>query len=114
MEMDSPGKATWLRIYIGESDQWHHRPLHLALVEFLRRRGLAGATVLRAVEGFGAHSKIHAAQILRLSEDLPMIIEVVDDHDQIEAILPEMSEMVQEGLILTMEVDVRLYRHRNG
>jgi PII-like signaling protein len=110
--MNAQGRAVWLRIYIGESDQWHHRPLHLALVEFLRKQGLAGATVLRGVEGFGAHSKIHSAQILRLSEDLPMVVEVIDERARIEAVLPELGEMVQEGLIMTLEVDVRMYRHR--
>ena len=110
--MNASGKATWLRIYIGESDKWQHRPLHLALVEFFRKHGFAGATVLRGVEGFGAHSKIHTAQILRLSEDLPLVVEVVDDADRIEAILPELRQMVQEGLIFTIEVDVHLYQHR--
>lgn len=112
--MDAPARAKWLRIYIGESDQWQHRPLHLALVELLRERGLAGATVLRGVEGFGAHSKIHTAQILRLSEDLPLVVEVVDEAERIEAIIPELSQIVREGMIFTLDVDVRLYRHREG
>ena len=112
--MDAPARATWLRIYIGEADQWQHRPLHLALVELLRSRGLAGATVLRGVEGFGAHSKIHTAQILRLSEDLPLVVEVVDEAERIEAIIPELSEMVREGMIFTLDVDVRLYQHRES
>ncbi len=112
MDMGAPGRATWLRIYIGESDQWQRKPLHQALVEFFRREGLAGATVLRGVEGFGAHSQIHAAHILRLSEDLPIVVEVIDDAERIEALLPKLDEMVPEGLILTVDVDVRMYRHR--
>jgi PII-like signaling protein len=114
MDMNSSGHATWLRIYIGESDRWKHRPLHLALVEFFRREGLAGATVLHGIEGFGAHSQIHAAHILRLSTDLPVVVEVVDAAERIEAILPTLHEMVQEGLIMTLDVNVRLYRHRGS
>lgn len=112
METGTSGGATWLRIYIGESDQWHHRPLHMELLEFFRKEGMAGATVLRGVAGFGAHSQIHAAHILRLSEDLPIVVEVVDEAERIEALLPKLDEMVAEGLILTIDVDVRMYRHR--
>lgn len=110
--MDTAGPATWLRIYIGESDQWQHKPLYQALVEFFRKENVAGATVLRGVEGFGAHSQIHAAHILRLSEDLPIVVEVVDDAARIEALLPKLNDMVQEGLIITLQVDVKMYRHR--
>lgn len=109
--MKIEGPAKWLRIYIGEDDQWHHKPLHLALVELFRREGLAGATVLRGIEGFGANSRIHTLRILRLSEDLPVVVEVVDRADRIEAILPKLDEMVREGLVMTVDVDVKLYRH---
>jgi PII-like signaling protein len=109
--MNRSGQATWLRIYIGESDQWHHKPLYQVLVEFFRRERVAGATVLRGVEGYGAHSRIHAAHILRLSEDLPIIVEVIDEAERIEALLPAIREMVKEGLILTLGVNVEMYGH---
>lgn len=105
------GPASWLRIYIGEADRWQGKPLHLALVELFRREGLAGATVLRGVEGFGAHSRLHTFHLLRLSEDLPLVVEVVDQPEKIAAILPRVSEMVREGLVMTSEVQVAIYRH---
>jgi PII-like signaling protein len=111
--MNRSGQATWLRIYIGESDQWHHKPLYQALVEFFREEGVAGATVLRGVEGYGAHSQIHAAHILRLSEDLPMIVEVIDEPARIEALLPTVREMVRDGLIMTSSVNVEMYGHHD-
>jgi hypothetical protein len=110
MSMSGPGKQ--LRIFIGESDRWHHRSLADALLEMLREEGLAGATVLHGVAGFGAHSRIHTAHVLRLSEDLPIVIEVVDAPEKIEGVLPRLQEMVQEGLIVTSDVEIRLYRHR--
>jgi uncharacterized protein len=112
VKIDGPGK--WLRIYIGESDKWHGQPLYQALVELLRREGLAGTTVLRGVEGFGAHSRIHTARILRLSEDLPMVIEVVDRAERIEAVLPKLDEIVGDGLMILMDVHVITYRARTG
>jgi len=111
--MNRTGQATWLRIYIGESDQWHHKPLYQALVEFFRKERVAGATVLRGVEGYGAHSQIHAAHILRLSEDLPIIVEIIDEAERIEALLPTVREMVREGLIMTLSVNVEMYGHRD-
>jgi PII-like signaling protein len=111
--MNRTGQATWLRIYIGESDQWHRKPLYQALVEFFRKERIAGATVLRGVEGYGSHSQIHAAHILRISEDLPIIVEVIDEAARIEALLPTVREMVQEGLILTSTVNVEMYGHRD-
>jgi len=111
--MNRTGQALWLRIYIGETDQWQHKPLHQALVEFFRKEQVAGATVLRGVEGYGSHSRIHTAHILRLSEDLPVVVEVVDDAERIEALLPRVLEMVREGLVMTTPVDVRLYGHRD-
>lgn len=111
--MNRTGQASWLRIYIGESDQWHHKPLYQALVEFFRKEKVAGATVLRGVEGYGSHSQIHAAHILRLSEDLPVIVEVVDEAERIDALLPTVRAMVQEGLIMTLPVNVEMYGHRD-
>jgi len=104
------GQALLLRIYIGESDQWHGQPLYHAIVSRLRERGLAGATVLRAIEGFGARAHLHTTRLLRLSEDLPILIEVVDEEQRIRAILPEVDAMVGDGLITLERVEVRAYR----
>lgn len=101
-----------LRIFIGESDRWEHRPLHTALLELFRRRGLAGATVLRAVAGFGLHSIIHTTSIERLSVDLPIVIEVVDTQEHLAAVLPDVERMLSGGLI-TME-KVRVIRYAEG
>jgi len=106
------GAAKRLRIYIGESDQWRGKPLYAEVLETLKREGLAGATVLRGVAGFGAHSRIHTAAILRLSEDLPLIVEVIDKPEQIEKALGMISPMVREGLITLEEVQVIKYTHR--
>ena len=113
-EMEITGPAKLLKIYIGESDKWHGKPLSTALVERLRQEGLAGATVLRAVEGFGANSRVHTAHILRLSEDLPLVVEVVDRADRIDLILPMVDEMVGDGLVTLTDVDVVHYRHSRG
>lgn len=102
--------ARLVRIFIGESDTHHGRPLYQAIVEVLRREGLAGATVLRGIEGFGKSSRLHTAHILRLSEDLPIVIECVDLHDKIEAVLPTLDDMIGDGLITLERVDVRVYR----
>ena len=109
--MKLPSAAELLRIYIGESDKFEGRPLFEVIVEQARHRGLAGATVLRGALGFGAHSRIHSAKILRLSEGLPMVIEIVDQPDRIAAFLPEIDSMVGEGLVTRESVDVILYRH---
>jgi PII-like signaling protein len=106
------GEQLLVRIFIGESDKWHHQPLHVALLERLRREGFAGATVTRAIAGFGARSVIHTAQILRLSEDLPLVVEVVDSEEQIEKLKPILDEMVREGLV-TME-KVHVLRYSSG
>ncbi|GMR02161.1 MAG: DUF190 domain-containing protein [Acidimicrobiia bacterium] len=103
-----------LRIFIGESDTYEGEPLYMAIVEALRREGLAGATVLRAIEGFGKSSRIHTAHILRLSEDLPIVIECVDTADNIEAILPTLDAMIGDGLVTMERVDVRVYRANGG
>jgi PII-like signaling protein len=104
------GQGLLLRMYIGESDQWHGKPLYQAIVELARERGLAGATVLRGIEGFGATSHIHTSRILRLSEDLPVLIEIVDQEDRLRAILPELDAMVGDGLITLERIEVIAYR----
>jgi len=106
------GDQVLVRIFIGEADKWHHQPLATALVERLRREGFAGATVIRAVEGFGARSVLHAAHILRLSEDLPLVIEVVDTSAQMEKLEPILDEMVPQGLVTLEEVHVLRYGPR--
>jgi len=108
------GTGLLARIYIGESDTWHGRPLYEAIVHLLRDRGLAGATVLRGIEGFGATQRIHTTRILRLSEDLPVLIEVVDLEDRIRAVLPELDAMVTGGLITLEKVEVIAYRADGG
>ena len=109
--MTLPEEAELLRIFIGESDKLHGRPLYELIVEEARRRGLAGATVLRATLGFGAHSRIHTAKVLRLSEDLPMVIEIVDKPERIAAFLPELDILMDEGLVTLEKVRVIIYRH---
>jgi len=112
--MEIMGPAKLLRIYIGESDKWKGRPLATALVERFRAEGLAGVTVVRAVEGFGANSRIHTARVLRLSEDLPLVVEVVDRADRIQEVLPVVDEMIGDGLVTIADVDVVHYRHSSG
>jgi PII-like signaling protein len=104
------GTQVLVRVFMGESDQWRHQPLHVALLERLRREGFAGATVIRAVAGFGANSLIHTANILRLSQDLPVIVEIVDTEAQIELLRPILDEMVGEGLVTMEKVTVLKYR----
>jgi PII-like signaling protein len=106
------GEATLVRVFIGESDQWHHRSLSLAVVERLRKEGYSGATVLRGVAGFGARSVLHTTQILRLSEDLPVLIEMVEANERVEALLAILDEMIPEGLV-TME-KVRIVKYSPG
>lgn len=108
MRIDGP--ALLVRIYIGEADHQDGRPLYQAVVSFLRERGIAGATVFRGIEGFGANGRLHTTRLLRLSEDLPILIEVVDAEARIRAILPELDEMVGDGLITLEKVDVLAYR----
>ncbi len=108
--MKIEGKAGLLTIYVGESDHHQHRPLYQVLVERLREQGLAGATVTRGIEGFGKSSRIHTAAILRMSEDLPVVIEVVDSEERIRAVLPVVEELVEGGLITLASVEVIAYR----
>lgn len=109
--MKIEGDAKRVRIYIGESDQWHGQPLFNAIVLRCREMGLAGATVLRGIEGYGANSRIHTAHILRLSEDLPVVVEIVDVAERIEKLLPILDGMVTEGLITIDDVHVVKYVH---
>ena len=104
------GEAILLRIFIGESDRWQGKPLYEAIVERVRTEGIAGATVLRGIEGFGADSRLHTSRILRLSEDLPIVIEIVDQKAEIDRILPALDEMIGEGLVTTERVHVVAYR----
>lgn len=103
------GDATRVTIVVGEADRWEHRPLSEAIVEMLRAEGCAGATVLRGVAGFGRGSRIHTANILRLSEDLPVVILLVDTPERVERVMPRIEEMVAGGLVMTDEVNVRKY-----
>jgi len=105
------GEGRLVRIFLGESDRFEGRPLYEAIVLLARAEGIAGATVLRGLMGFGASSRIHTTKILRLSEDLPIVVEIVDRADRIAAILPKLDRMVGEGLITLEKVDVIAYRH---
>ena len=109
--MKIEGEGQLLRIFVGESDRWQGKPLYEAIVHMAREEGLAGATVLRGMEGFGAHSRIHTTKILRLSEALPIVIEIVDKPERIQAILPALDSMVTEGLMTLERVHVIAYRH---
>jgi PII-like signaling protein len=108
--MTIPEDGTLLRIFIGESDRHDGKPLYEWLVLRAREAGLAGATVLRGIEGFGAHSRLHTAKILRLSEDLPIVIEIVDTAERIEAFMPVVDGAIGEGLATLERVRVRFYR----
>lgn len=110
--MKLQGEARLLRIFIGESDRYGGRPLYEALVLEARRRGLAGATVFKGFMGYGAHSRIHTAKVLQLSEDLPVMVEIVDTEEKIRAFLPVLDEMVREGLVTLERVEVIRYQSR--
>ncbi|MBP7937338.1 MAG: DUF190 domain-containing protein [Phycisphaerae bacterium] len=108
--MKLEGEAKLLRIFIGESDRWHGRPLYEAIVLKARELHLAGATVLRGPMGFGANSRLHTTKVLRLSEDLPMLVEIVDTEEKVNALLPHIDEMVTEGMVTIEGVHVIKYR----
>ncbi len=108
MRIDGP--ALLVRIYIGESDRWEGKPLYEAIVETLRSSGVAGATVLRGIEGYGRAARLHTAHVLRLSDDLPILIEVIDREDRLRAVLPQIDAMVDGGLITLEQVEVIAYR----
>jgi PII-like signaling protein len=110
------GPALRLTIFVGESDVWHHKPLYTEIVHRAHAAGLAGASVLRGIEGYGASSRIHTSRILSLSEDLPLAIVIVDAEDRIRGFLPQLDELVTEGLVILDEVEVIRYvgRSRDG
>lgn len=111
--MSLPREAKLLRVFIGENDRWEHRPLYEAIVLKARAAGLAGATVLRGPMGFGKSSVLHTTKILRLSVDLPFVIEIVDEPDKIDRFLPVISEMVGGGLVTVERVEVIRYQAGN-
>ena len=108
--MKIPQNGYLLRIFLGESDQWHGKPLYEAIVLKARELHLAGATVLRGPMGFGAHSRLHTTKILRLSQDLPIVVEIVDSKEKIDELLTHIDDMIQEGLV-TLE-KVQVIKHR--
>ena len=108
--MKLEGEAQLLRIFVGESDKWHGHPVYEAIVLKARELHLAGATVLRGPMGFGKNSRMHTVKVLRLSEDLPMIVEIVDSKEKIDTLLPHIDEMVKEGLVTLEKVHVITYR----
>ena len=108
--MTLPDEGKLLRIFIGESDRHENMPLFEWIVQKAREKGIAGATVIRGLEGYGARSLLHTTKILRLSSDLPIIIEIVDTAEKIEAFLPQIDEAIGEGLATVEKVEVRFYR----
>jgi len=107
-----PEDGYLLRIHVGESDRWRGKPLYEAIVLKARELGLAGATVLRGSMGYGAHSQIHTAKVVRMSGDLPIVVEIVDGKQKIDSLLPELDEMVPEGMVTLERVRVIKYRAR--
>jgi len=112
--MKIPEEGYLLRVFIGESDQWQSTPLYEAIVLKARELHMAGATVLRGPMGFGAQSRVHTSKILRLSTDLPIIVEIVDSKDKIDELMPHIDAMVQEGMVTLEEVKVVKYRASDG
>ena len=108
------GHGERLTIFVGETDQHNHRPLYTEIVQRAHEAGLAGATVLRGIEGFGASSHIHTTRILRLSEDLPVVIVIVDTTERIDGFLPALDDLITEGLVVREEIDVVWYRGRES
>jgi uncharacterized protein len=113
LQMVLPKEGHLLRIFLGESDRHDGMPLYEWIVKMARKNNLAGATVIRGIEGFGARSRIHTAKILRLSEDLPIIVEIVDTIEKIEAFMPVIDDAITEGLATLEKVNIRFYRSGN-
>ena len=107
------GEKVLMRIFIGEQDRFHHRPLFEALVDLFQKEGFAGATVLRCLSGFGAHSVYHTQHLLDISADLPMIVEVVDTQEKIDAIMPRIDGMMTGGMITLEKATVIRYTHKH-
>jgi PII-like signaling protein len=112
--MKIEGPAVRLTVFIGEDDTWHRKPLYTEIVHRARSSGLAGASVLRGIEGYGASSRIHTTRLLSLSEDLPVAVVIVDAEDKIRAFLPQLDELVTEGLVILDPVEVIRYVGRDG
>ena len=109
--MQLKGKAVSLRVIVGEADKVHGKPFYEELVRKARELNLAGATVMRGIMGYGGNSRIHTAKIERLSEDLPLVVEIVDEQENIEKILPWIEDNLINGIVYTAQCDVRVYRH---
>lgn len=112
--MKLEGPAVRLTIYVGEDARWHHRPLFSEIVHRAHRSGLAGASVMRGIEGYGASSRIHTSRLLSLAENLPVAIVIVDAEDRIRAFLPQLDELVTQGLVIIDPVEVIRYVGRDG
>ena len=112
--MKLEGKAKMLRIHFGENDKWKEKPLHQAIVEKCRELDIAGATVFRGIEGYGASTLIHRTHLLSFSSDAPVMVTVIDSEEKILQLLPHLDQMVQEGLIAISEVEVVKYVHQDG
>jgi PII-like signaling protein len=110
--MHIPEEGMLLRVFIGESDQYKGKALYEQIVIKARELNLAGATVIRGIMGFGADSRMHTAKLLRLSEDLPVVVEIVDSEEKLNMLLPFLDEVVEEGLITLEKARVIKYRHR--
>lgn len=110
---DMIGEQVLVRIFIGESDKFQHIPLYEALVEFFRKEGFAGATVLRGIAGFGPHSMFHSDRLLRLSSDLPVVVEVVDERERFETVLPKIAGMIDGGMVTMEKVHVWRYGRKH-
>ena len=109
-----PREGRLLRVFIGEQDKWEGRPLHEAIVLLARKEGLAGATCLKGFLGFGAKSHLHTVKLLRLSEDLPVVVEIVDSEEKIQAFLPLLDPMIGDGLVTLEKAEVLLYRAQSA
>ncbi len=112
--MDLPSDAELLRVFIGEDDKYDGRLLYELIVEKARKDGLAGATVYRGILGFGANSRVHTSRVLRLSEDLPVVVEIVDSPEKIQAFLPWLNRVIHEGLVTLEKARIFAYRHKSG
>ena len=112
--MKLEGKAKMLRIHFGEDDQWHGKPLYEAIVERCRKLDIAGATVYRGIEGYGASTMIRRSHLLHFSSDAPILVQIIDTAENIQRLLPALDEMVQEGLIAMSDVEVIKYVHQEG